>query len=178
MAQSSPDPRLIVSRTTPITLSTSWQPIVFDATEANKTINTFGKDPVTGKFMFDYNPTTNLFTYNELYPHNFNLEFEFTTLSTIISTKATMQLRFEIPNGISSGVPLNFPYENQGGFSDLYDVTLFNFAVNNKTYKSSLYIGDALKANGFRILVRLSNATLGTTSVQYSSLNIQGISRN
>jgi hypothetical protein len=37
---------------------------------------------------------------------------------------------------------------------------------------------DAAEENGFRILVRLSNATLGTTSVQYSSLNIQGISRN
>jgi hypothetical protein len=178
MSQSSADPRLIVSKNTPLVLTTTFQPIVFDATEANKTINTFGKDPVTGKFMFHYDPVTNLFTYNENYPHNFNLEFEFTTLSTIISTKATMQLRFSIPNGISAGVDLNFPYENNGGFTDVYDVTLFNTAVNNKTYKSSLYIGDALKVNGFRIMARLSNSVLGSTSIQYSSLNIQGISRN
>jgi hypothetical protein len=29
-------------------------------------MNTFGKDPVTGKFAFDYNSATNLFTYNAL----------------------------------------------------------------------------------------------------------------
>jgi hypothetical protein len=40
--------------------------------------------------------------------HNFNLLFEFRTTSTIISTKATLQLRIAIPNGVSSGVDINF----------------------------------------------------------------------
>jgi hypothetical protein len=74
MSQSSPDPRLIVSRT--ITLSTTFQEIVYNGSEAGKTMNTL-KRPSTNKFMFDYNSTTNLFTYNEVYPHNFNLLFEF-----------------------------------------------------------------------------------------------------
>jgi hypothetical protein len=58
------DPRLIVSRTTPITPSTSWwQKSIY--TGSGETMNTFGKDPVTGKFAFDYNSAaTNLFTYS------------------------------------------------------------------------------------------------------------------
>jgi Fe-S cluster assembly iron-binding protein IscA len=178
MSQSSPDPRLIVSRTTPITLSTTFQEIVYNGSESGKTMNTFGKDPVTNKFMFDYNSTTNLFTYNEVYPHNFNLLFEFRTTSTIISTKATLQLRIAIPNGVSAGVDINFPFENQGGYIDVYDVSLFNFAMNNKPFVLPLYIGDALKVNGFKIYVRLSNATVGGTTLDYSSISIQGISRN
>ena len=176
--QSVADPRLIVSRTTPMTLSTSWQEVIYTGTEAGKTMNTFGKDPVTGKFAFDYNVSTNLFTYNEFYPHNFNLLFEFRTTSTVISTKATLQLRFAIPNGISAGVDLNFPFENQGGYIDVYDVSLFNFAVNNKPFVLPLYIGDLLKANGFKIYVKLSTATVGGTTIDYTSLSIQGIARN
>jgi hypothetical protein len=178
MAQSSPDPRLIVVKTTALSLSTSWQELVYNGTESGKTMNTYGKDPISGKFMFNYNSTTNLFTYNDVYPHNFNLLFEFETLSTIISTRATMQLRVQIPNGLGTGVPLNFPFENQGGFTDVYDVTLFNTNFKNKPFTLPLYIGDALKVNGFKIFVRLSNATLGATSIEYSSLSIQGIARN
>jgi hypothetical protein len=51
MSQSSPDPRLIVSRTTPITLSTTFQEIVYNGSEAGKTMNTFEKDPVTNKYV-------------------------------------------------------------------------------------------------------------------------------
>jgi hypothetical protein len=178
MAQSSADPRLIVSKTTPITLSTLWQEIVYNGSESGKTMNTFGIDPSSGKYLFDYNSTTNLFTYNEVYPHNFNLLFEFVTQSTIISTKATLQLRIAIPNGLGVGVDLNFPYENQGGYVDVYDITLFNFAVNNKPFTLPLYIGDLLKVHGFKMYVRLSAATLGVTTLDYTSLSIQGISRN
>jgi hypothetical protein len=178
MGQSSADPRLIVSRTTPLVLTTTFQELVYNGTESGKTMNTYGKDPVSGKFLFDYNVGTNLFTYNDVYPHNFNMFFEFETLSTIISTKASLQLRIEIPNGISEGAPLNFPFENQGGFTDIYDITLFNSRIKNKPFTLPLYIGDALKINGFRILVRLSNATVGVTTIEYSSLSIQGISRN
>jgi Fe-S cluster assembly iron-binding protein IscA len=176
--QSVADPRLIVSRTAPITLTTAWQEVFYTGVEAGKTLNTFGKDPVTNKLVFDYNSTTNLLTYNEFYPHNFNLFFEFRTTSTIISTKATLQLRFAIPNGISPGVDLNFPFENQGGYIDVYDVSLFNFAVNNKPFVLPLYIGNALKANGFKIYVKLSTATVGGTTIDYTSLSIQGIARN
>jgi hypothetical protein len=55
------------------------------------------------------------------------------TTSTIISTKATLQLRIAIPNGVSSGVD-KLPFENQGGYIDVYDVSLFNFAMNNKPF--------------------------------------------
>ena len=178
MSMTSPDPRLIVSKTTPISLNTSWQAIVYDGVEVGKTVNTFGKDPATGRFMFDYNSTINLFTHNENYPHNFNLLFEFRTLCPIITTKASLQLRFAIPNGISPGVDLNFPFENNGGYVDVYDISLFNLSVNNKPWQFPIYIGDALKINGFKIYVRLSNATVGATTIEYTSLSIQGISRN
>jgi hypothetical protein len=178
MADSSADPRLIVSKTTSLILTTSFQELVYNSTEADKTINTFGIDPASGKFMFDYNSTTNLFTYNNFYPHNFNLFFEFRTLSTIVSTKASLQLRFSVPNGVSAGVDLNFPYRNQGGFTDIYDITLVNRLFNNKPFSLPLYIGEALKANGFKILVRLSNATVGVTTIDYASLAIQGTARN
>ena len=177
MSQTSPDPRLIVSKTTPLTLSTAWQPIVYDGVEAGKTVNTFGKDPATNKFMFDYNPTPNLFTHNENYPQNFNFLFEFRTLCPIITTKASLQLRFNIPNGVSPGVDINFPFESNGGYADVYDISLFNIAVNNKPWQFPVYIGPALKTNGFKILVRLSNATVGATTIEYTSLSIQGISR-
>ena len=178
MSQTSPDPRLIVSKTTPLVLTTAFQSIIFDGSEANKTINTFGIDPVTMRKMFNYDVATNLFTYNEVYPHNFSTLFEFRTNSTIISTKASLQLRFNIPNGVSSGVDINFPFESNGGYVDVYDVTAFNIAVNNKPFVFPIYIGDALKINGFRIQVRLSNSVVGTTTLEYSSVNIQGISRN
>lgn len=178
MGQSSADPRLIVSRITPLVLTTTFQEVVYNGTEVGKTMNTYGKDPISGKFMFDYNVGTNLFTYNDVYPHNFNLLFEFETLSTIISTRASLQLRIQIPNGISEGVHLNFPFENRGGFADVYDVTLFNTNFKNKPFTLPLYIGDALKVNGFKIFVRLSTATVGVTSLEYSSLSIQGIARN
>lgn len=178
MAQSSADPRLIVSRTTPLVLTTTFQELVYNGTEAGKTMNTYGKDPISGKFLFDYNVGTNLFTYNDVYPHNFNLLFEFETLSTIISTRASLQLRIQIPNGLGAGVPLNFPFENQGGFTDVYDVTLFNTNFKNKPFTLPLYIGDALKLNGFKIFVRLNTNTVGVTSIEYSSLSIQGIARN
>ena len=178
MSQSTADPRLIVSKASPLILSNLWQEIIYDGSEPGKTINTFGKDPSTGKYMFDYNPVTNLFTHNEIYPHNFNLLFEFRTLCPIITTKASLQLRFSIPNGISPGVDLNFPFESNGGYADVYDISIFNISVNNKPWQFPIYIGNAMKINGFKMYVRLSNLTVGNTTIEYTSLSIQGISRN
>jgi hypothetical protein len=66
MSQSSPDPRLIVSRTTPIHY---LQPFKKSSTMVQNQVRQWIhlKRPVTNKFMFDYNSTTNLFTYNEVY---------------------------------------------------------------------------------------------------------------
>jgi hypothetical protein len=77
MSQSSPDPRLIVSRTTPITLSTTFQEIVYNGSEAGKTMNTFEKTPLQISLCLIIIQQQTYLLITRFTLHNFNLLFEF-----------------------------------------------------------------------------------------------------
>ena len=179
MSQSSADPRLRVSATPNTLLTTSWQTINFNASESLN-VNTFGIHPPTGKFMFDYDPATTLFKYYGNYDQGFFVSFQFQSTTTILTTRARVQLRFVIPNGVSEGVDLYFPFSGRGDYVDIDEITLLSVAQNNIGYQENIYTNQALRTNGFRIEVRLSNALfgIGTCTLNYASLRIQGISKN
>jgi hypothetical protein len=87
-----------------------------------------------------------------------------------------LQIRFVIPNGVSAGVDFVFPFTNNGGYADLDEVTILSIAQNNKPFSHPLYTSQAIRTNGFKVEVRLSNvlAVGGTTTLNYASLLIQG----
>lgn len=178
-AQSVADPRLRVSCTPNSNVTTAWQTINFNGSESLD-INTFGIDPTSGFKMFNYDSATQLFKYYGKYDSNFFTSFQFTTTTNIITVRATLQIRFVIPNGVSAGVDLIFPFTNNGGFADLNDVTILSTAVNNVPFDFDIYTNQAIRDNGFKIQVRLSNvlAIGGTTTLNYASMRIQGISKN
>jgi hypothetical protein len=82
-------------------------------------------DPVSGNRIFNYNTTTALFNYYGNYDNNFFTSFQFTTTTTLLTVKATLQIRFVIPNGTSPGVDFVFPFTN-GGYADLTDITILS----------------------------------------------------
>jgi hypothetical protein len=178
-SQSSADPRLRVSALPNTLLTTSWQTINFNASESLN-VNTFGINPPNGKLMFEYDPVTMLFKYYGNYDNAFFISFQFQSTTTILTTRATLQLRFVIPNGVSSGVDFFFPFSDRGGYVDINEITLLSFAQNNTGFEQNIYTNAALRANGFKIQVRLSNALagIGTSTLNYASLRIQGISKN
>jgi hypothetical protein len=102
---------------------------------------------------------------------------QFSTTTTLLTIRAFMQIRFVIPNGVSPGVDFIFPFTNNGAYVDLNEVTILSTAQNNKPFSIPLYTNAAIRANGFRVQARLSNALSigGTTTLNYASLLIQGI---
>lgn len=175
-SQSIADPRLRVSTTTPLVLSTSWQTIDYNASETLN-VNTFGINPSNSFNIFRYDGTNKLFKYSDNYDHNFQMFLQFSTTTTLLTVRAFIQVRFVIPNGVSAGVDFVFPFTNNGGYADLDEVTVLSTAQNNKPFSIPLYTNAAIRANGFRVDVRLSNvlAVGGTTTLNYASLLIQGI---
>jgi hypothetical protein len=178
-SQSVADPRIRVSCTPNLLLTTSWQTINFNGSESLDT-NTFGMDPVSGNRIFNYNTTTALFNYYGNYDNNFFTSFQFTTTTTLLTVKATLQIRFVIPNGTSPGVDFVFPFTNNGGYADLTDITILSTPINNTPFDFDIYTNGQIRANGFKIQVKLSNALAigGTTTLNYASMRIQGISKN
>jgi hypothetical protein len=160
-------------------LTTTFQTINFNGTESLNA-NLFGIHPPTGKFLFDYDTATSLFKYYGNYDQGFFISFQFKTTSTVLTTRASLQLRFVIPNGVSPGVDLYFPFSGQGDYVDLSEVTLLSVAQNNIPFEQNIYTNAALRINGFKIQVRISNplAGIGTVTLNYASLRIQGINKN
>jgi hypothetical protein len=97
-----------------------------------------------------------------------------------LTVKATLQIRFVIPNGTSPGVDFVFPFTNNGGYADLTDITILSTPINNTPFDFDIYTNGQIRANGFKIQVKLSNALAigGTTTLNYASMRIQGISKN
>jgi len=176
--QSVADPRLRVSRLDPLVLTTSWQTLDYTGSESLN-INTFGQDSVTSTNLFNWDSTNKLFKYSGNYDHNFQMFLQFSTTTTLLSIRATLQLRFVIPNGISAGVDFIFPFANNGGYADLDEVTVLAVAQNNKPFSHPLYTNQAIRTNGLRVDVRISNALAigGTTTLNYTSILIQGVAK-
>jgi len=168
------EPRLRINRTTSLTLSTSWQDVVFNGTSPYN-VNTYGKEPTTGNPMVYYDSVTNLIRFYEQYDKNFNITLYLSTLATLISTRATLQYRFVIPNGISTGVDFYFPFPDSNSWTDIGEVTITAAQINHAAESIPLYLTNNIRNNGIKLQLRLSNSliTLGTASLTTAILLIQ-----
>jgi len=173
--QSIADPRLRVSTSSPLVLTTSWQTLDYSGSETLN-VNTFGINPITSTNMFNYDSVNKLFKYSGNYDHNFQMFLQFSTTTSLLTIRAYLQVRFVIPNGVSAGVDFVFPFTNNGGYADLDEVTILSTAQNNKPFFHPLYTNQAIRTNGFRVDARISNALAigGTTTLNYASMLIQG----
>lgn len=157
-------PRLRVNKTTSLNLTTSWQDVVFNGTSTYNT-NTFGIDPVSGNKMLYYDSANNLFKFYDKVDKNYSFTFYVSTTATLISTGNTIQYRMVIPNGISAGVDLYFPFPDSGGYSDLSYIALKTGTVNHNAEPIAVYINDQVRTNGLKVQVRLSSALVGIGAV-------------
>lgn len=161
------DPRLRVNRTATLALSTSWQSVILNGSSTYN-VNTFGF-AANGERVVTYDQTNNLFKFNTEFDKNFTLQLSFRTSTNLITTKSTLQYRLEIPNGGGGGVPVYFPFPDVAGaeYVDVADVTLLANGLNSDVIPLSIYVNSMVRANGFRIQVRLSNAliTLGVCNL-------------
>lgn len=163
-----------VNRSTDLILTTTFQTVVFNGTSTYN-INTYGINPASGNRMVWYDTATDLFKFIGEYDKNVQFQLFVRTTTPLITTAASMQYRLSIPNGISAGVDLNIPFPDDGGYGDLIELTKFSFSTHNLTTPLSLYINNAIRTNGFKVQVRLSNnlATLGTATINSASVVIQ-----
>jgi len=159
------EPRVRVNRTASLLLSTTFQTVSFNGTSTIN-FNTYGTDPATGNKMIWYDATANLFRVYGEYDKNLNVQFFFKTITTALSVGTTLQYRVVIPNGVSPGVDLYFPFPDDGGYGEIATLGLLTVGMNSQTVPLSIYANTALRVNGFYLQVRLSQAiTLGTSTL-------------
>lgn len=171
------EPRLRVNRTASLALTTTWQTIDFNGTSTYN-VNTFGKDPVSGNNLVWWDSANQLMRFYEQYDRNYKLEFYANTITTILTTKASLQYRLVVPNGVSPGVDIYFPFPElgaSGAYADVGEVTLLATGVSHGVNPQSLYLIDAIRTNGVKLQLRLSNNlfTLGTCTLTSCNLLIQ-----
>lgn len=173
-----PEGILRLTATNPITLSTTWQKVDFNGTVGvGQNRNTYGKDPVTGNNTVWWDSTNKLFRIYDQYDKNYQITFfPITTTTGLLTTRATIQYRIVIPNGVSAGVPLYAPYSDvqSQAYVDIGEVTLLLGGVQHSPSSLGLQVGALTRTNGFYIEVRLSNAVLGSAALSANSyINIQ-----
>lgn len=157
-------PRLRANKTTSLNLTTTFQDVIFNGT-SDYNINSFGKDPVSGNNIVWYDVANNLFRFYDKVDKNYSVTLYVSTTATLISTGNTIQYRIVIPNGIGVGQNLNFPFPDNGGFSDLGYVALKTGTVNHNAEPIAIYVNDQVRQNGLRIQVRLSTTLIGIGNV-------------
>ncbi len=168
------EPRLRMNRSASLVLSTTWQTVDFNGTSTYN-VNTFGKDPVSTNSLIWWDSTNKLFRFYNQYAKNYVVTFYVTTTATVLSTRATIQYRIVIPNGISVGVDLYtpFPDTQAQAYSDIGDVTILS-SMQHKAENIGIYADNLLKTNGCYIQVRLSNLVpLGTVTLNNAIILIQ-----
>lgn len=166
------EPRMRVTRSASLVLSTTFQTVNFNGTSTYN-FNTYGKDPTSGNPMIYYDTSANLFRVYGEYDKNLNVQFFFKTTTTAISIGTSLQYRIVIPNGLGPGQNLNFPFPDDGGYGDIMQVGLATIAMNSSSVPISIYANQALRTNGFYLQVRLSQAiTLGTATLNAATCTI------
>jgi hypothetical protein len=168
------EPRMRVNRTASLSLTTDWQTLSFNGT-SDFNFNTYAIDPTSGNKMIWYDTSANLFKVYGEYDKQLSFQLFIRSTTNIITTSANLQYRIVIPNGISPGVPLNFPFPEDGGYGYLISLTRLTTAVNNTTTPIAIYANSAIRTNGFYVQVRLSNPlfALGTSTINSASVVIQ-----
>ena len=155
-------PRMRVSRSASLTLSTSFQRLDFTGASTYN-VNTFGIDPTSGNPMVYWDATNKLFRFYNGMDQNLMLTFFGQTTASLLSINANLRLRFVVPNGVSSGVNLTFPFPDGPGYTDVWPVTMTNTTA--RTYVLPIYISAPIRNNGFYVEAALSNALAIGTAV-------------
>lgn len=166
--------RLRVYRSASLVLSTSWQDVDFNGS-SSLNVNTFGTNVATGNLFAWYETSTKLFHVEGDYDKNMFLSFYPSTTTTVLTTPSTLQMRIVVPNGVSAGVDFYFPYPDAGGYVDIAPVTTLATQVYHPIIAIPGYANAALRTNGFKVQVKLSNAlfTLGTSTLNNAAFLIQ-----
>lgn len=158
-------PRLRVNRSASLTLSNTWQDVVFNGTSAFN-VNTFGNDPVSNVPVVMYSATNNLFRFYEQYDKNMEATLYVRTASTMVTTGLLLQYRIVVPNGSGAGQDLYFPFPDADGLADIGSVGIKVGNINHNEVPIALYIGQPIRANGFKVQMRLSETILGIGNIQ------------
>jgi len=156
-------PRLRVSRTSDLVLSTTWQTVVLNGNEAVN-VNSFGIDPVSGKPLVNYDTATNLFRFYQQYDVNYNVTLYMKVTAGIVGTGVTLQYRMVVPNGGGQGVDTYFPFPTSGGYADITYVSM-KLGTMNIERPVSMYLSNAIRNNGVRFQVRLSDILVGVGNI-------------
>lgn len=163
-----PEPRMRVNKSSSLQLTTSWQTLIFNGTSTNN-FNTYGTDPVTSNKMVwhDSANTPYLFKFYGEYDKNYSVQLFIKATTTIITTPASLQYRFVIPNGVSPGVDYYFPFPDDGGYGELFGLTLLTTGTSMSIEPLNVFVDSRIRTNGFYIQVKLSNSlfTLGTSTI-------------
>lgn len=165
--------RMRVSRSASITLSTTYQTVLWSGTSAGGfNVNTFAPDPAgSGNQLVMSNATTGLYTFYNTTDVNYELFFTCATTSTLLTTPVNLRMRIVIPNGGGAGVDIHFPNPDNDGYVDLGPCTYVN--PTNYSMTIPIYISQVIRTNGFYIQLALSNGTLGTVTFVNGSCLIQ-----
>jgi len=176
MASSVIKPRIRVDRSTNLSLTTSWQKVVFDGTSLLNT-NTFGEDPTEELQMIVWDDVDELFRFYDKIDQDYLVYFNATTTTDLVSVRATLRYRFVIPDGGGIGIDTYFPFEENGGFVDAGEVTVLTVAVNHNFTPLLLGLNETIRDNGCYLEVKLSNAlaTLGTCTIDNCDLLIRSL---
>lgn len=169
-------PRLRVNRTSTLNVNTTWQKLDFSGV-SNLNINTFGKDPISGRNMVWWDPTNKIFRFYEQNDQNYDCSLFMSTTTSLITIRSTLQYRCVIPNGGGVGINSYFPFpDDSSPYVDVAEVTVISSQINHKVEKIPLYLESTLRNNGFWIEIKLSNSliTLGTCTLNNAAVLIQG----
>lgn len=174
MASNPRQPRLRINRSTGLQLTPSWQKIDFNGT-SQFNVNTFGKDPVTGNQLVMWDSTSKQLRFYDKYDQNYLCFINMTTTTNMISTRASIQLRFVIPNGTSPGVPLYFPFPSEGGYIDVGEATMIAANSVKMAVPIPLYLDQTIRTNGLWVEMKLSNAliALGVCMLENCTMLVQ-----
>jgi len=170
-----PEPNFRVNRTATLQLSTAWQTVDFNGTSIYNA-NTFGLDPATGNRFVYWDSTNKLIKFITDYPFNYSFTIYPETSANLITTRATLQFRYVVPNGISPGVDLITPFvDTATPYCDLGEVTILANGVKHTPISLPLSVTKELGAKGVRVEMRLSNSliTLGVCNLTNCALSVK-----
>jgi hypothetical protein len=164
-------PRIRVNRAASLTLSTTFQRIDFNGTDAIN-VNTYPTNASSQKFV-DWDSTNKKFLFRTTVDRNYIASIYLTTtntslLNTVNLTSASLQMRFVVPNGVSAGVDYYFPDPLNRGLIDLSLVNSVSPWTQN--YLDVVYANSLIQANGLAVDIRLSNTILGTTTLTAAAM--------
>lgn len=166
---------------TPITLSTTWQRVIFnDPNPLN--LNTFPTE-ASGKQTVSWDAANGLFLFNATEDRNYTVDIDVQLdVSSVItallgSNVLRFQWRFVIPNGIGAGVPFTFPFPGSDGASGYAEAAnaVGLMAAQRVSISRNIYATQIMRTNGLGIDLRLSGApALGTVKASLATAQIYG----